>query len=405
MSKFFYKARKGPKELKQGTIEAETESAAVSKLMRMGYFPITVSLQEDRAPKEKAKRAGLLKNISRRELTTFTRQLADLLESGVTLYRALTVLEQQTEHRQLKVIIQDIANLVKEGKSLSDSLRNYPRLFNIIYVNMVKTGELSGTLENVLKRLADFGEKQQDLAGRVQQALAYPILMLTVGVATVVVLFAFVIPKLTDLFEDMGQALPLPTKILLAISNSFLNFWWLILAIGLFTFFVIRRNFFTARGKLGLDYFKLGLPVLGKFFKRVQIANFTRTLGILLANGVPILQAMDSVSQTLESEVLKQEAKGITKEIREGSSLAGAVAQSRYFPALVANMLTIAEEDGTLDRALLRVAQAYEKETDHSVKLLTSLIEPAMILAMGSIVGFIVISMMLPIFQISLIAH
>ncbi len=404
MAKFFYKAKKGPQNLEQGTIEAETESAAVSKLMQMGYYPISVSL-ESKGPKEKSAKVRRLGNIPRRDLTTFTRQLADLLESGVTLYKALTVLERQTENRSLKVIIQDIADLVKEGRSLSDSLRSYPRFFNIIYVKMVKVGEISGTLENVLKRLADFGEKQQDRTARLQQALAYPILMLAVGIITILVLFAFVIPKLVDLFEDMGQVLPLPTRILISFSDALLNFWWLILIITLFVAFVLRRSLFTAAGKIRFDYFKLNLPILGKFFKKIEIANFTRTLGILLANGVAVLQAIDSVAQTVESEVLKQEAKTIAKEIKEGLSLSNAVAQSKYFPELVANMINIAEEGGTLDRSLLRVAQAYEKETDHAVRLLTSLIEPIMILSMGSIVGFIVVAMMLPIFQISLIAR
>lgn len=404
MPKFFYKARKGPQKLEQGTIEAQTETAAISKLTRMGYFPISVSL-EAQATKEKAKGASFFKRIPHRDLTTFTRQLSNLLESGLTLYRALTVLHRQTESKRLKIVIQDIANLVKEGKSLSESLKRYPGAFNNMYVSVVRAGEVSGALEKVLRRLADFGEKQQDLLAKVRAAMAYPILMATVGTATIIVLFVFVIPKLVELFQDLGQVLPLPTRILIAISDFFLNFWWLILAIGLFVFFAIRRNLFTAKGKLSLHHFKLGLPVLGKFFKRVQIANFSRTLGMLLANGVPILQAMDSVSQTIENEVLKQEVKRIAKEIREGSTLARGITRSKYFPVLVANMTAIGEEGGALDGALLKVAEAYEKETDQSIKLLTSLIEPVMILVMGSIVGFIVISMLLPIFQISLIAR
>ena len=402
MPEFFYKARKESKELEQGIIKAETESAALNRLIQLGYFPISISL-ETGGQKEKAKSAAPLKKIHRRSLTTFTRQLANLLESGITSYKALIVLGKQTDNKRLKIIIQDIADRVKDGKSLSDSLENYPQAFNPIYVNMVRTGELSGTLEDVLKKLADFGEKQQDLVAKVQQALVYPILMLTMGVVTVAVLFTFIIPKLLDLFEDIGQTLPFPTRILIAISDSFLNFWWLILLFGFFGFFIVKRNFFTVKGKLKFDYFKLGLPVLGKFFKRVQIADFARTLGTLLNNGIPILQAMESVSQISENEVLKQDIERIAEGIRTGSTLARGVAESKYFPDLVANMVSVAEESGTLDRALLRVAQVYEKEADQSIKLLTSLIEPAMILVMGSVIGFIVISMMLPIFQISLI--
>ena len=403
MSKFFYKARKGPQKLEQGTIEAETESAAISRLTQMGYIPISVSL-ETGGVRQKTKRAGLFKNIRHRDLTTFTRQLSNLLESGLTLYRALTVLHQQAENKRLQRIVQDIANMVMEGKSLSESLRSYPQIFNNMYVSMIRAGEISGALEKVLNRLADFGEKQEDIMAKVQTAMAYPILMATVGAGTIVTLFIFVIPKLVSLFEDMGQILPLSTKILIFISDFFLNFWWLLLAITLFVFFAIRRSLFTAKGKHAYDHFKLGLPVLGEFFKRVQIANFSRTLGTLLANGVPILQAMDSVSQTLENEVLKQELKRIAREIREGSTLAKGIKKTKYFPILVANMIAIGEEGGALEGALLKVAETYEREIDHSIKLLTSLIEPVMILGIGSIIGFIVIAMLLPIFQISLIA-
>ena len=404
MAKFFYQARKGPKELEQGTIEAETESQAINKLTQMGFFPISVSPEAD-ILKGKSKGGGLFKSIRRGDLTVFTRQLSNLLDSGLTHYKALIVLQQQTENKRLKVIIRGIANSVKEGKSLSQSLELYPQVFNNMYVSMVRAGETSGALTKVLQRLANFGEKQQDLLAKVQAAMAYPILMATVGVATIIVLFTFVIPQLVELFEDMGQVLPLPTRILISISNFFLEFWWLILAIGLFVFFAIRRNLFTTKGKLAYDHFKLGLPVLGKFFKRLQIANFSRTLGTLLANGVPILQAMRSVTQTLDNEVLSAEVKRIAKEIREGSTLSWGITKSKYFPVMVANMITIGEEGGELEDALLKVAQAYEKETDQSIKILTSLIEPLMILAMGSIVGFIVIAMLLPIFQISLIAR
>jgi general secretion pathway protein F len=404
MPKFFYKARKGPKELEQGTIEAATEAAAISKLTQLGYFPISVSPEAETATKEKSRAPGFLRNIRHRDLVAFTRQLANLLESGLSLHRALTVLERQTENKSLQAIIQDIANLVKEGRSLSESLKRYPRAFNNMYVSMVSAGEVSGTLEKVLKRLADFGEKREDILARVQAAMAYPILMAVVGTATIIVLFTFVIPRLVGLFEDMDQILPLPTRMMMAVSDFLLNFWWFILALGLLAFFAIRRSLLTAKGKLSFDLFKLGLPVLGKFFQRVQIANFSRTLGTLLASGVPILQAMDSACQTLENEVFKEQLNKVTKEIKEGSSLAKGISKSKHFPMLAANMLSIGEEGGALEVALLKVAQIYEKETDQSIKLLTSLIEPVMILAMGFVVGFIVISMLLPIFQISLIA-
>ncbi len=404
MAKFFYKAKKGPKDLEQGSVEAESEAAAINKITQIGLYPISVTL-EDETKVTQIKNLGFLNRIRSRDLTTFTSQLSSLLESGLTLYRALTVLEQQTENKLLIKIIRDVSDQVKEGKSLSESLGRYPKVFNNMYTSVIRSGEISGALEKVLKRLSDYSEKQQDLLSRVRAALAYPILMAVVGAGTIIVLFTVVIPKLITLFQDMGQVLPLPTRILIAISNFFVSFWWMTLAILLFVFFALRRNLFTIKGKLAFDKLKLSLPVFGKFSKQVQIADLTRTLGTMLGNGVPILQAMSSVSQAINNAVLKQEVEQIAKEIKEGASLAAGISKSKYFPILVSNMVTIGEEGGRLEAALLKVAEAYEKETDQSIKILTSLIEPAMILFMGSIVGFIVISMLLPIFQITLIAQ
>lgn len=404
MPKFSYKARKGPQKLEHGTIEAETRSAAIRKLTQMGYSPIKVSL-EGEGLKEKARVTVFFKKIRHRELTIFSRQLSNLLEAGLTLHRALTLLQQQTENRYLQDIIRDIAELVKDGRSLSESLKRYPRVFDNMYVSMVRTGEASGTLEKVLNRLANFGEKQDDFMARVQAALAYPILIIAVVIVTLVVLFTFVIPRLVELFEEMGQFLPLPTRILIGISDFFFHFWWLMLGIALFAFFAVRRNFFTAKGRLAFDHFKLNLPVLGKFLKKVKITNFSRTLGTLLANGVPILQAMESVSHALGDEVFKQEVGRIAVKIRKGSTLAKEVTKSKLFPVMMGNMLSIGEETGRLEASLLKVAESYERETDQDTKILSSLIEPVMILVMGSLVAFIVIAMLLPIFQISLIAQ
>lgn len=403
MPKYLYRAKSAPQQIEEGVIEAATQSAALQKLTRMGYFPISVTL-EDETTKGRSSPERFFRKISRRDLTTWTRQLANLLESGLTLYKALTVLTQQTENRDFQTVIRNVADMVKEGKSLSESLAVYPRLFNNIYINMIKTGEVSGSLENVLKRLADFGEKQEDLWAKVQQALAYPVLMAAVGVAAVIVLFTFIIPKLVVLFEEMGQILPLPTRILIAVNKAFLDFWWLIAAGVFFAFFAVKRTLSTDKGRLAFDHFKLGLPALGRFFKNVQLADFSRTLGTMLSNGVPILQGMNAVFQTCTDGVLREEIKQISQEIREGSTLARGVAKRKYFPVLFMNMTALGEEAGTLEQALLKVAENYEKETDQTIRLWTTLIEPLMILIVGSIIAFMIFSMLLPVFQISITA-
>ncbi|MFH1246102.1 MAG: type II secretion system F family protein, partial [Candidatus Omnitrophota bacterium] len=403
MPKYLYRAKRGPQQIEEGIIEATAQSAALQKLTQMGYFPISVTL-EDEKNKEQLKGARFFRRISRRDLTTWTRQLANLLDSGLTLYKALIVLTQQTENRDFQTVIRQVADMVKEGHSLSESLAVYPRLFNNIYISMIKTGEVSGSLGNVLRRLSDFGEKQEDLWAKVQQALAYPILMATVGLAAVIVLFTFIIPKLVTLFEEMGQILPLPTRILIAVNRAFLDYWWLISAGLFFAFFTIKRTLSTVKGRMAFDHFKLGLPVLGRFFKNVQITDFSRTLGTMLSNGVPILQAMNSVFQTCTDGVLREEIKQISQEIREGSTLARGVAKRKYFPILFVNMTALGEEAGTLEQALLKVAENYEKETDQTIRLWTTLIEPLMILLVGSVIAFMIFSMLLPIFQISITA-
>ncbi len=405
MSKFFYRVKKGPDEVTTGTLEAETKQAAISKLSQMGYFPIDVS--EVSAAEERAKGIGyaLFKKIGSRDLTTFTRQLSNLLGSGVTLLRALDVLADQTENRYLARIVRDIHDQVKDGKTLSQSLAGHPKIFSSVYVNMVGSGEVGGSLEDVLNRLADFAEKEDEVRTKIRTAMAYPILMAVVGVGTIIVLLAFVIPKLVTMFEDMGQILPLPTRILVSFSGWLTSYGWLALVLIFLIFFLARRRQRSPGGMLAIDRLKLKLPLLGELIRKGEIARFGRTLGTLLSNGVPILQSIDVVSQTMTNEVLRQEVKKLHTNVAQGLSLTKSIKESSQFPALVVNLVAVGEEGGLLENSLLRIAETYEREVDRAVKVTTSLLEPAMILVMGGVVGFIVISMLLPIFQINVMIH
>ncbi len=406
MQNFSYRAKDGRKEIITGILEAETEQEALAKLSQMGYFPLSIEREEASSEgKTGPLSPGFFTRIRRRDITFLTRQLADLLESGIPLMRALDILWEQTESRRLQEVLANLASQVREGKSFSEALTLYPKIFSSLYVNMVKSGEVGGMLSEVLARLADFGERTEELRAKLRAALAYPILILFVGMATVAVLLIFVVPKLVSLFQDVGQILPLPTRILVEVSQGLVHYWWVILSMVVSSVFLLKRGRLSQGVRLTIDGLKLRLPVWGSLIKKVEIASFARSLATLLGHGVPILQAMQVVTQATENELLRGEFKRIGEQLKGGTTLSQEIRRGRMFPALVTNMVAIGEEAGTLDRSLLKIADTYEREADRAMKLMTSLVEPVMILVMGSIVGFIVISMLMPIFQIDLLAR
>lgn len=406
MQKFLYKAKDGRKQLMEGILEAETERGALSKLSQMGYFPLSIQKEEAGPQRQASSRSfSIFTGIRRRDITFFTRQLSDLLEAGLTLMRALNVIQDQTENPRLQEILGDIVSHVRDGKSFSDALAVYPKVFPPIYVSMVRSGEVGGILGGVLARLADFSEKEEELQGKVRAAMAYPALICLVGMGTVAVLLIFVVPKLVLLFQDVGQVLPLPTQILIAVSNGVAKYWWVALLIAALGGFLGRRQSLPQGARLAIDRIKLRLPVWGSLIKKVEIARFARSLATLLSHGVPILQAMQSVYQATGNEMLKGELQKIGDQLRGGTTLSQGMRQSRIFPNLVINMVSVGEEAGSLDRSLIKIADTYEREADRAMKMMTALVEPVMILVMGSVVGFIVVSMLLPIFQIDILAR
>ncbi|MCM8779520.1 MAG: type II secretion system F family protein [Candidatus Omnitrophica bacterium] len=402
MPKFVYKAKEGPERIVEGIMEAETREQVVDRLQGMGYFPISVA--EESVLKGEGSFLFPEGRIKRSELAVFTRQLSDLLDSGITLLRALNLIEEQTENLVLRGIISTLAREIKEGKRFSDSLLKFPQNFSRLYVALVKAGEVGGMLDEVLLGLADYLEKEEELRARVRSALAYPLLMAGVGVATIFILMSFVIPRLAGIFKDMGQNLPVPTLLLIKLGDFLQNFWWLVLAFFSFIFFVFRRRAQTAEGSLFFDRIKLNFPLFGGLIKKSEIARFCRTLSTLLRNGVPMLGALDTVIPVINNSVIRKEIERMHNEVRDGLSLSQTITKSPYFPPLVSNMIAVGEEGGVLENSLMKVAESFEREVERIVKVITSLIEPALILVMGSVVGFIVISMLLPIFQLNLVS-
>jgi type II secretion system protein F len=404
MPKFAYKAKEGPERIIEGIMEAENREQVVDRLQGLGYFP--VSIVEDSALKSKDKSFLMLgeARIRTRDLTIFTRQLSDLLDSGITLFKSLNLIEEQTENLLMRQLVYALASEIKDGKRFSETLTRFPRVFSNLYVALVRAGEVGGMLDKILLGLADYLEKEEELRARVRTALAYPLLMASVGVMTIFILMSFVIPRLVVMFRGLGQDLPLPTLILINLSSFLSRFWWLVLAVLGLVYFEVQRRMKTKDGKFFFDQIKLRIPFFGELFKKSDIARFGRTLSTLLGNGVPMLVSLETVRPVADNVLIQKEIERMFNEVRDGASLSKSIAKSPYFPHLVSNMIAVGEEGGVLEKSLFKVSQSYEREVERIIKVITSLIEPAMILVMGSIVGFIVISMLLPIFQINLVA-
>jgi type IV pilus assembly protein PilC len=414
MPTFSYKAiDKFGKEI-ASEIEVASYDEAIKKVRSLGYFPIQVAAKKERKGTGRggaaSGRTGFqmeikipflgIGTVNTKQVTLFTRQLATLIGAGLPLVRSLNVLRDQMKGGALREVLTNLAQQVEAGGTFSDSLLKYPNVFSKLYVNTVKAGETGGVLEVVLTRLAEFSEKADRLRARVRAALVYPIIVVLIAVAVLSFLIIFVIPKFMELYEDLGTELPLPTLLLLRISD-FLQHKWIIGA--LFIAGVIIAYSFLIRippVRYFIDKFKLRLPVLGMLIQKLSIARFSRTLGTLISSGVPILQALMITKDTAGNEVVARSLAKVHDSIREGESIASPLAKTRIFPLMVVNMINVGEETGSLDQMLNRIADTFEDEVDATVAALTSLLEPILIVFMGLIVGGIVISMFLPLVKL-----
>ena len=407
MPNFIYKAKKGPGQIIDGNIEAEDLNNAIHKITALGYSPIKVLQNNKKAvspkPLSKISAAQSSSRIPLALIAVFTRQMFDLVDANVPILRALRLVHKQTKHPVFKNIIFEMCGFVEHGGNFSDALSKHPQIFSRLYINMVKAGEQSGSLGIVLDRLSDFIEKEQDVRSKVKSALFYPVLIMLVGGITVFILMAFVIPRLTVMFDDLGQSLPLITIILVTVSSFFAKFWWLIIGIIIVGFLQFKNLKKMPKGKLWLDTFILKVPVLGHFIIDIEIARFARTLGTLLESGVVIVTALGSVCEVLENEVLRQAITKVAEEVKKGGRLTQAMGKCVFIPESTVNMMAVGEETGTFERGLYKLADSHERKSERAVKIMTSLIEPILILCIGSIVGFIVIAMLLPLFQMNLI--
>jgi len=386
------------------TVNAPSKEALAEQLREQGLNPesVTEKTAETRL-RRKTAGFGSKRKVKLRDLSIFCRQFATMIGAGVPLVRCLDVLEQQTSSASLKMIIRDIEHEIEGGATLSRAMSKYPRAFSNLAVGLVRAGEVGGVLDETLDRLAGFLEKDMELRRRVKSAMTYPTLVLFFALAIVLFLSLFIIPRFISLFKELGMQedqFPLPTLMLVRFSNFVVHKWWIVLLILVGLFIAFARFRTTKTGKRLWDLVKLKTPVFGRLNHELSIARFARTLATLMSSGVPILHALETTAGTVDNDLMSDAILQSRASIREGDTIANPLAASRMFPPMVVQMITIGEETGQLDSMLTKVAEFYEAEVDARLESLTAALEPVMIVGLGFIVGFIVISMFMPLISI-----
>jgi general secretion pathway protein F len=382
----------------QGTIAAATSRDAIRRLASQGEAVLEIA-EEQAAPAPFLSGFGRGGRVVR--LAVFTRQLAAMAGSGVPLMQSLGVMIEQTRDPRVLRVLSDVRRSVESGTTLAEALARHPRVFPRVMVGMVQAGEKGGTLEAVLDQLSELYEREDALREEVRAAMAYPILVLSLGVISAVLLLAFVIPRLRQLFEDVGQALPLPTRLLLWLSNLVTSYGWLLALAAAAGLVALRLAPRSPRIRLFLDRCALRAPLFGRLVRNVAIARFTRLLGTLTQGGVGIVESMEVVQPALTNRVISEAVSTMTQRVRTGEGLAAVMKQSGVFPPMPIQMVAVGEESGHLDQMLLRAAAAFEREVSGDTRVMTSLLAPVMILIVAGMVGFIILSVLLPVFRLS----
>jgi type IV pilus assembly protein PilC len=394
---YTYKVRDRKGSLITGEIVGESPDLVLSKLRDMKYIPLEVKAKSSGLQREFSFRPG---RVKLKDLAVFSRQFATMINSGLPLLRTLSILEDQTESPNLKKVVAEMRLDVEKGSSLSSSLAKHPKAFSRLYVAMCRAGETSGTLDGVLLRLADTIENEVALRQKIKSAMTYPVVVMILVTIILAAMLLFVVPTFKDLYSDLGGTLPLPTRLLLAVSEAFQKFFLIFVAIGVGLAFAFRRWKAGDTGRLTWDRLKLRMPIFGTLFHKAALSRFSRTLSVLSKSGVPILQSLDIVAETVNNEVIARAVRDIQDGVKEGEGLAATLSQHDVFPPMVVQMIAVGEETGALDTMLGKIADFYDDEVSAAVESLTSLIEPVMIAVVGGAVGTIVVCLYMPLFNI-----
>ena len=410
MPVFAFEAIKNDGQKVKSEVTAESKDEAIKKIQGQGLRPTRIKAQKEESKSrsvpgvEKAppkKKSGLFaRGVSSNDIVTFTTQLSTLQDAGLPIVRSLKILEEQQKPGRFKDQLEEVSSEVEQGSTLSEAMAKYPKSFDKLYISMVKAGEAGGVLDVILRRLAGFMEKSQKLRKQVKGALIYPAAVITVAILILVVIMLFVVPAFEKMFADIGQALPAPTQLLLSTSQAIQTYWYLIPLIPIFLMTIMKLIARTEAGEKALDAFKLRMPVFGNIIKKSSVARFCRTLGTLIASGVPILEALRIVKDAVGNVIISNAIEDVHGSIREGDTIADPLRSSGIFDELLVNMIDVGEETGELDKMLMKIADNYEADVDVAVEGMSSLLEPLLIVGMGLVVGFIVISLFLPLVSI-----
>jgi type II secretion system protein F len=400
MPTFQYKAKTQKGELITGTLAAGDRRTALAELGRLGYYPLLV----DAAEAEDKTRMGAFSfrnRVSTRDVLMLTQQLSSLLRSGMSLSQALEVLERRTRKKTSSTLLASLRNDIVQGETLSSALARHPKVFPKFYVNLVKAGEASGTLDEVLERLKRHYEQAGEAREKVVGALIYPLIVVCAGIGTIIFFMTFMVPRFAQMFKEMRATMPLPTRMLIAASGAFTSYWWIGAALIVVAVIAYRQRVRTPEGRLAIDELKLRLPVFGRIIMAGAFSQFARTLSTLLENGVPVLNALQIVEDTMTNRVIANELREARTRVTDGTSISQPLAKGKIFPPLLLDMLAVGEESGEVVTALKNIADMYEQELAHTLKVLTSLLEPAIIVFMAFVVGSVVLSILLAVFDLT----
>ncbi len=404
MSIYSYKATDSDGRLVTGTLEAAEEKDAVAVLRDMRYIPIRITpVKRSPLGLDAGLSTGMkavFNRVSSRDVVAFTQDLSTLLEAGVPLDRSLSILIDVAGREKFKNILRDVLKSIQGGSYLSNALEKYPRVFSSFYVSMVKAGEAGGVLDEVLKRLGSFLESSQEFKDYIKSAMIYPVFLVLVGGLSIIILLTFVMPRFSVIFADMGQTIPLSTRMLLVLGTVLKSYWPFILGGLVAVCFLITRYLKTPAGSLWLDRFKLKSALVGELVGKIEVARFARTLGTLEQSGVPILQALNLVTGIVGNQLISRRLESVYNQVKKGEKLSRSLSEIDVFPPLAIQMIIVGEETGRMGEMLLRLAENYEKSSRNAISRMISFLEPAMILGMGIIVGFVVISMMTAMFSV-----
>jgi len=405
MATFQYIAKANPQEKVEGTIDADSISSAAHRLRFQGLFPVHIEPKSFAKSRLSVLELAGLKRVGPGMLAEFTDQFASLLDAGVPLERALNLLEDQISSSLLRKALREITESVREGKPLAQALSTYPKIFPATYVGMVRVGEEAGLLSDMLRRLAKLLDEEYQLRSKLKSAMVYPIFLSCVGLGTVIVLMVWVIPKFSSFFTSLEHQLPLPTRLVLEVSSMLARIWPFVLIVAVLIVLFGLRLLKIKTVRFMFDRLCLRIPVVGGLIIRTQLAQLMRTLGILLSHGINMLGALSITGDTLRNKFIADQVHKACEGVARGEKLHECFSEERVFPPTMLGVMAIGQESGDLPQMLLRVSEQYEQQTERRIQALTSMIEPVMILVMGGIVGFVVVSMLMPIFRVSTLVH